>query len=324
MDGDGGVFRFVLQTVFRDYKLRYSCDCMLQGLAHSDSDSSQEAFAQEAEPVLYRLRADGRQVPITDGHGMDLARRKGLIQEVEVSPKRGGRSATKSAFGAPQTTQPETVALHSIELPQVQLGDREIADSPPEKAGDAEAAGVGGNAAKPFNLHTNPTPLQQQQQQQQQQRQQCQTDKLLTECGLKPQGDSSHSPRSSQMLSTPKAFHSVPDSSNHSMGRINSMSNFLPHLTQVPDVAGNSSVAASSSASSLPPGYMPWWGMTNSSAPLPNQATAQAQASGSLPLGHNPAMGPYLGGAPMPVGPPKAQPEGCRQVRHSYISLKYT
>ena len=319
MDGDGGVFQFLSQTVFRDYKPRYTCDRMPQRLAHSDSDSSQEAFAQEAEPVLYRLRADGRQVPITDGHGMDLARRKGLIQEVEVSPKKGGRSATKSAFGDPQTTQPETVALHSIELPQVQLGDREIADSPPEKAGDAEAAGVGGKAAKPFNLHTNPTLLQQQQQQQ---RQQSQTDKLMTECGLKPQDDLSHSLRSSQMLSTPKPFHSVPDSSNHSMGRINSMSNFPPHLTQVPDVAGNSSapVAASSSASSLPPGYMPWWGMTNSSAPLPNQATAQAQASGSLPLGHNPAMGPYLGGAPMPVGPPKAQPEGYRQVRHVYIS----
>ena len=281
--------------------------------------------------MLYRLRADGRKVPITDGHGMDMARRKGLIQEVEVSPKRGGRSATKSAFGEPHSTQPETVALHSVELPQVQLGDREIADSPPEMAGDAEAGGVGGKAAKPFNLHTNPSLLQLQQQQQQ--RQQSQTDKLMTQCGLKPQDDSSHSLRSSQMLSASKPFGAMPDSSSHSMGRINSMSNFPPHSPQVPNIARNSSVsmAPSSSTSSLPPGYMPWWGMTNSSAPLPNQATVQAQASRSLPVGHNPAMSPYLSGAPMPAGPPRAQPEGYGQVRqmckttatalHSFVQL---
>ena len=285
---------------------------MLQGLTHSDSDSSQEAFAQEAEPVLYRLRADGRKVPITDGHGMDLVRRKGLVQEVEVLPKRGAKSATKTAFGDPQTTQPETVALHSVELPQVQLGDRELADLPSEKAGDAEAAGVGGKAAKPFNLHTKSSLLQQQQQ-----RQQSQTDKLMTECGLKPVDHSSHSLRGSQRLSASKPFGAMPDSSNHSMGRINSMSSFPSHSSQVPDIAGNSSasVATSSSASSLPPGYMQWYGMTNSSAPLPNQATGQAQVSRSLPLGHNPAASPYLGGGPMPAGPPRAQPEGYGQVR---------
>ena len=275
--------------------------------------------------MLYRLRADGRKVPITDGHGMDLARRKGLVQEVEVSPKRGGRSATTSAFGDPQTTQPETVALHSVELPQLQLGDREIADSPAEKAGDAEAAAansvVGGKAAKPVNLHTNLSllQLQQQQQHQQQQRQQSQTDKLMTQCGLKPRDDSSHSMRSSQahMLSASQPSRTMPDSSSHSMGRINSMSNFPPHSSQGPDMAGNSSasVAASSSASALLPGYMPWWGMSNSSAPLPHQATALAQASRSLPLGHNPAVNPYLGGAPVPAGPPRVQPEGYGQVR---------
>ena len=291
----------------------------LQGLPHSDSDSSQEAFTQDAEPVLYRLRADGRKVPITDGHGLDLARRKGLIQEVQVSPKKGGKAGPKSAFGEPQTAQPETVALHSVELPQVQLGEREIADSPPEKAGDAEATRATAKPAKPINLHSNPSLLQlhHQQQQQQQQRQQSQTDKLMTQCGLKPRDDSSDSLRHSQTSSGSQPFSMMPEvPSSHSMGRISSMSNFPLHASQLPpDMAGSRSasvVAASSAAALGPPGYMPWWGASNSSAPLPDQATALV--SRSLPLGHNPAVGPYMGLASVPAGIPRIQQEGYGQV----------
>ena len=84
--------------------------------------------------MLYRLRADGRQVPLTEGHGMNLAHRKGLIQEVVVSPNRVPQAlaGANSLFGTQTTSQPENVVLHSVELPQVQLGDREVADSAPE------------------------------------------------------------------------------------------------------------------------------------------------------------------------------------------------
>lgn len=288
----------------------------LQGLPHSDSDSSQEAFTQDADPVLYRLRADGRKVPITDGHGLDLARRKGLIQEVQVSPRKGGKAGAQSAFGEPQTSQPETVALHSVELPQVQLGDREIADSPPEKVGDAEAIRATAKAAKPLSLHSNPSLLQLQQQQQQ--RQQSQTDKLMTQCGLKPRDDSSDSLRHTQTSSASQSFPIMPEaSSSHSMGRISSMSNFPLHASQLPpDMAGSrsaSAAAASPTAALGPPGYMPWWGATNSSAPLPNQATALA--SRSLPLGHNPAVGPYMGLSSVHAGLAGVQPQGYGQVR---------
>ena len=294
-------------------RLTTAANVPLQGLPHSDSESSQEAFTQDADPVLYRLRADGRKVPITDGHGLDLARRKGLIQEVQVSPKKGGKAGPKSAFGEPQTSQPETVALHSVELPQVQLGDREIADSPPEKAGDAEATRTSAKPAKPLNLHSNPSLFQLHPQQ----RQQSQTDKLMTQCGLKPREDSSDSLRHSQTSSTSQPFSLLPEpSSSHSMGRISSMSNFPLHASQLPpDMAGSRSasvVAASSAAALGPPGYMPWWGATNSSAPLPDQATALA--SRSLPLGHNPAVGPYMDLASVPAGFPRAQPEGYGQV----------
>lgn len=252
---------------------------MLQGLTQSDSDSSQEALGQEDAPVLYRLRADGRKVPITEGHGVDLARRKGLIQEVVVSPKRAsqGRAGATSAFGEPQTTQPETVALHSVELPQVQLGDREIADSVPQAA--ADAAGCGGKPLKPLSLQSNASQLQQQQQRQ---RQQSQTDKLMTQCGLQPRDDSSHPLRSSQVLSASQPSLTAPESSTHSM------SNFPPHPSQVPEMAGmrSASATASSSAAGVPPDYMPWWGIANSSRALPSR---------SLSLQHNPAMGPYMG-----------------------------
>ena len=89
--------------------------------------------------MLYRLRADGRQVPLTEGHGMNLAHRKGLIQEVVVSPKRVPQALAEanSLFGTQTTSQPENVVLHSVELPQVQLGDREVADPAPED-GDPE------------------------------------------------------------------------------------------------------------------------------------------------------------------------------------------
>lgn len=273
---------------------------VVQGLTQSDSDSSQEAFPQEAAPVLYRLRADGRKVPITDGHGMDLARRKGLVQEVVVSPKRAsqGQAGAKFVFGEPQTTQPETVALHSVELPQVQLGDREIADLVPQTAGDA--AGVGGKLSRSLSLHSNTSQLQQQQRQ-------SQTDKLMTQCGLQPREDSSHSLRNSQMLSASQPSLTAQDSSSHSM------SNFSPHPSQVLDMAGSrsASVTTSSAAAGLPPGYMPWWGISNSS---------EAFSSRSLPLQHNSSgtfptpVGHYLGGAP---GVPRLQTDSFGQVRQS-------
>lgn len=282
---------------------------VLQALTRSDSESSQEALAQEAAPVLYRLRADGRKVPITDGHGVELARRKGLIQEVEVSPKRAslGQNGASSAFGEPQTSQPETVVLHSVELPQVQLGDREIADSPPERVGDEEAVSNGGKLTKSFNLNSHPSLLQLQQQQQQQ-RQQSQTNKLMTQCGLEPRSDSAHTARSSQSLNLSQAPHAMPDSS---------MNSFQPAASLAQEVAGDRAGlgTASSSAGAMLPGYMPWWGMTNSSAPLPNQATPLAQASRSLPLRQNPAMGNYIGGAPVPIGRPGIPHEAHVQVR---------
>ena len=289
------------------------CKCngdLLQALTRSDSESSQEALAQEAAPVLYRLRADGRRVPITDGHGVELARRKGLIQEVEVSPKRAslGQNGASSAFGEPQTSQPETVVLHSVELPQIQLGDREIADSPPERVGDEEAVSNAGKLTKSLNLNSHPSLLLLQQQQQQQQRQQSQTNKLMTECGLEPRSDSSHTTRSSQSLSSSQAPHVMPDSG---------MSSFQPVASPAQEVAGDRAglVTASLSAGAMQPGYMPWCGMTNSSAPLPNQAAALAQASRSLSLGQSPAMGHYMAGAPVPLGRPGIPHEAFVQVR---------
>lgn len=228
---------------------------------------------------------------------MDLARRKGLVQEVVVSPKRAsqGQAGAKSVFGEPQTTQPETVALHSVELPQVQLGDREIADLVPQTAGDAP--GVGGKPSRSLSLHPNTSQLQQQRQ--------SQTDKLMTQCGLQPREDSSHPLRNSQVLSASQPSLTGQDSSSHSMG------NFSPHPSQLPDMAGSrsASLTTSSTAAGLPPGYMPWWGIPNASG---------AFASRSLPLHHNssgasPApVGHYLGGAP---GVPRLQTDNFGQVR---------
>lgn len=95
---------------------------LLQALNGSDSDSDNN-YQQGPAPTLYRMRADGRQVPLTEGHGMDLAYRKGLIQEVVVSPRKVSESAVKpdSPFGTQSSSQPENVILYSVELPQVQI-----------------------------------------------------------------------------------------------------------------------------------------------------------------------------------------------------------
>ena len=285
------------------------CGLGMQELTRSDSDSSQEGLAQEAAPVLYRLRADGRKVPITDGHGVELARRKGLIQEVEVSPKRAsqGQARASSAFGNPQTTQPETVVLHSVELPQVQLGDREIADTPPEKAAEEATAKDGKSLTKSLNLSSHPS-LVQLQRQQQQERQQSQATNLMTECGLEPRSDSLPTARSSQSLSSSQVPQATPDLTSLN----SSMTSFPPHPTQ--EMAGSRS-GSLAAATAVPPGYMPWWGLTNSSAPLPNQATALAQASRSLPQQHSPSMGHYAAGIPSRLGHPGAPFEGMGQVR---------
>lgn len=248
-------------------------------LTRSDSDSSSILGQDGPAPILYRLRADGRKVPITDGQGMDLARRKGLIQEVVVSPKRASKTLAdaNSAFG-PQLSQPETVVLHSVELPQVQLGDREIADSPPEKVGDESAPHNGRDLPKPLDLRSHPSLLQLQQQQQQ-----SQTNSLMTECGLEPRSNSETARPSSR---------GSPDltgiSQSMSMSRIGSMNRLAPEVATAGEMAGNRLGAATPSviAVSQQPGYMHYWGSTNSSAPLPHQA---------MPLGvtsKNPSLEP--------------------------------
>ena len=145
----------------------------VQALNASDSDSD-GPYQPAPGPVLYRLRADGRRVPITEGHGVNLAQRKGLMQEVTVSPRKVSQthSDANPAFPAQSSSQPESVLLHSVELPQVQLGDPEVADSTPE--GEAEAGGPskGPQMGLPYslqNLQAHPSLLQLQQRQQSQQ-----------------------------------------------------------------------------------------------------------------------------------------------------------
>jgi len=241
--------------------------------------------------VLYRLRADGRKVPITDGQGMDLARRKGLIQEVVVSPKRASRAPAdaNSAFD-PQLSQPETVVLHSVELPQVQLGDREIADTPPEKAVDEGAAQDGGKLPKPLDLRSHPSLLQLQQQQQQQQ---SQTSRLLSECGLEPRSNSETVAQTSQGSADLAAI-------SQSLSRISSMNRLTPDLVLAKEMAGSrsGSQTPSASAAAQQAGYMPYWGLTNSSAALPNQAMPVGATSRSSSLGGQTpvGLGGYMGG----------------------------
>ena len=246
---------------------------------------------------------------------MDLARRKGLIQEVVVSPKRASKTLAdaNSAFG-PQLSQPETVVLHSVELPQVQLGDREIADSPPEKAGDESAPQNAGDLPKSLDLRTHPSLLQLQQQQQQQQ---LQTNSLMTECGLEPRTNSETVRPSSR---------GSPDlagiSQSMSMSRIGSMNRLAAEVATAGEMAGNrlGSATPSVAAASQQPGYMHYWGSANNSAPLPHQA---------MPLGvtfRNPSLepsgaSPYVGASA--VGAPFAQTslqrESLTQVGHLAI-----
>ena len=105
---------------------------------------------------------------------MNLAQRKGLMQEVIVSPRKASQthSDANPAFPGQSSSQPESVLLHSVELPQVQLGDPEVADSTPE--GEAEAGGPskGAQMGLPYslqNLQAHPSLLQLQQRQQSQQ-----------------------------------------------------------------------------------------------------------------------------------------------------------
>ena len=280
----------------------------VQALTRSDSDSSSILGPDGPAPILYRLRADGRKVPITDGQGMDLARRKGLIQEV-VSPKRASKTLAdaNSAFGA-QLSQPETVVLHSVELPQVQLGDREIADSPPEKAGDEAAPQISGDPPELLDLRSHPSLLQLQQQQQQPQ-----TNTLMTECGLEPRSNSETVRPSSR--GSPEL---AGISQSMSMSRIGSMNRLAAEVATAGEMAGNrlGSAAPSMVAASQQPGYMRYWGSTNNSAPLPHQA---------MPLGvtsTNPSLetSGYVGASA--VGTPFAhslQRESLTQVSHSAI-----
>ncbi|DBA81301.1 TPA: Selenocysteine insertion sequence-binding protein 2 [Trebouxia sp. C0005] len=279
-------------------------------LTRSDSDSSSILGQDIPAPILYRLRADGRKVPITDGQGMDLARRKGLIQEVIVSPKRASKTLAdaNSAFG-PQLSQPETVVLHSVELPQVQLGDREIADSPPEKAGDEAAPLRGVDLPKPLDLRSHPSLLQLQQQQQQPQ-----TNSLMTKCGLEP--------RSNSETVWPTSRGS-PDltgiSQSMSMSRIGSMNRLAAEVATAGEMAGNrlGSATPSVATASQQPGYMHYWGPTNNSALLPHQA---------MPLGvtsRNPSLEPsgtslYVGASA--VGAPFAHTSLQRESLSQHLA----
>jgi hypothetical protein len=225
---------------------------------------------------------------------MDLARRKGLIQEVVVSPKRASKTLAdaNSAFG-PQLSQPETVVLHSVELPQVQLGDREIADSPPEKAGDESAPQNGGELPKPLDLRSHPSLLQLQQQQQQPQ-----TNSLMTECGLEPRSNSETVRPSSR---------GSPDlagiSQSMSMSKIGSMNRLAAEVATAGEMAGNrlGSATPSVAAASQQPGYLHYWGSANNSAPLPHQAMPLGVTSRNLslePSGASPYVGASAVGAP--------------------------
>ena len=198
-------------------------------MTRSDSEAS-STFGQEG-PILYRLRADGRKVPITDGQGMDLARRKGLIQEVVVSPKGASKSLANanSVFG-PEMSQPETVVLHSVELPQVQLGDREIADTPPEKAGNEDHAANGSHLPK--SLESHPSLLQLQQEQSQ-----AMTNRLMSECGLEPR---SHSESVAQSSRNSPEIESI----SQSLSRISSLNGFPPDSALAREMAGTRSGSA--------------------------------------------------------------------------------
>lgn len=226
---------------------------------------------------------------------MDLARRKGLIQEVVVSPKRASKALpdADSAFG-PQLSQPETVVLHSVELPQVQLGDREIADSPPEKAGDESAPQTGGDLLKRLDLRSHPSLLQLQQQQQQQP----QTNSLMTECGLEPRSNSETVRPSSR---------SSPDmagiSQSMSMSRIGSMNRLAAEVATAGEMAGNrlGSATPAVAAASQQPDYMHYWGSGNNSAPLTHQAMPLGVTSRNPslePSGTSPYVGASAVGAP--------------------------
>ncbi|DBA75326.1 TPA: Selenocysteine insertion sequence-binding protein 2 [Trebouxia sp. C0004] len=280
-----------------DYMLYYSEDesnalpeMDPMALIRSDSDSSSILGQDGPTPILYRLRADGRKVPITDGQGMDLARRKGLIQEVVVSPKRASETLAdaNSAF-SPQLSHPETVVLHSVELPQVQLGDREIADSPPEKAGDEAAPQNGRDLPKPLELRSHPSLLQLPQQQPQ-------TNSLMTECGLEPCSETVRpSSRGSPDLG----------GISQSMSRIGSMNRLPPEVATAREMAGNrlGSATPSAAAVSQQPGYMHYWGSTNNSAPLPHRAMPLGVTSRNPSLGPS-GMSPYVGASA--VGAPFA------------------
>ena len=243
----------------------------VQALTRSDSDSSDNYTPDGPPPTLYRLRADGRKVPITEGHGMELARRKGLVQEVVVSPKQSAQSSADpaSAFGA-QLSQPETVVLHSVELPQVQLGDREMVDSPPEKAGEHPHNGGSLGAQS----HPSLPPFQRH-------REQTATNSLITECGLEPR---SHS---ESVLPSARAS---PEQNGAKQSPL-SQHGLVPEFSQTSEMAGSRSGSVSAAAAPQQPGYAAYWGLTHGSAPLPNQGMPLA------PQGIRPFLAPNLGNA---------------------------
>lgn len=266
----------------------------VQALNGSDSDSDNN-YQQGPAPVLYRMRADGRQVPLTEGHGMNLAYRKGLMQEIIVSPKKATASSIEpnSAFGTHSSSQPESVMLHSVELPQVQLGDREVADSAPEDADQEQKATQHGPHTPA--LSANPSLLHLQQHQMQQ--------------ALQPH------------LVTSSSTHSAPlNNAPHQQGmnRINSLSSLSSEYLRAREHKASNSAAAAEHAQHS--AGMAEWGVPPGSIASSGHP-GNSSRSYSAHLGHMGQSGGQPHG-PVGTGLPTGAVVGGPQV-HNSAPLSY-
>lgn len=267
----------------------------MQALNDSDSDSDGN-YQQAPGPVLYRLRADGRQVPLTEGHGMNLAHRKGLIQEVVVSPRRVPQTLAEhnSPFATHNSSQPESVILHSIELPQVQLGDREVADSAPQDGGSEQTTRRG--VPQNLDLPVHPSLLHLQQQQMQQ--------------SLQPH------------ILTSSGTHSMPlgdSASQRGVSRINSLNSLSSEYLKASEREASNQAAAAAAMHAQQSSGMTQWGLPRGSVAFPGNpgdtsrsqsaqishfSQAPGQPYGSHGLGF--PRGPFMGGASLHNSAPLA------------------
>ena len=176
---------------------------------------------------------------------MNLAHPKGIMQEVVVFSRRPPQALAdpSSVFGAQSISQPESVVLHSVELPQVQLGDREDAESFPENGDTKQKTRQG--VSQTLDLPAHPALLHLQQQRLQQ--------------SLQPH------------ILTSSGAHSAPlndAASQRAVSRINSLSSLSSEYLRASKREGSSQAATAAALQAQQSSSMSQWGLPHGSVAL--------------------------------------------------------